>query len=176
MTEILTKEGTGEALLGDMEHYPQHYDDISRSLEEILTKLRELAKEISFRGVAAYLAHASGRLRMTNAVRVLSCVEGLSRTVGVATGIVEALLKGSLEREEAANMLEGVKEGLRVVSCPESEAPLHLKTYTLVSEALRCLGELRMRNEYGSMLAAGMAAALAAKIVEGGEEVKNAIT
>lgn len=113
---------------------------------------------------------------MTNAVRVLSCVEGLSRTVGVATGIVEALLKGSLEREEAANMLEGVKEGLRVVSCPESEAPLHLKTYTLVSEALRCLGELRMRNEYGSMLAAGMAAALAAKIVEGGEEVKNAIT
>jgi hypothetical protein len=137
--------------------------------------LRELAKEISFRGVAAYLAHTSGGLRVADAVRVLSCVEGLSRTVGVATGIVEALLKGSLEREEAANMLEGVKEGLRAVSCPESEAPLHLKTYTLVSEALRCLGELRVRDEYGSMLAAGMATALAAKIVEGNEEVRNAV-
>ncbi len=176
MAEALTKEGTRGALLDDAGHYPQYYDGISKNLEEILTKLRELAKEISFRGVAAYLAHASGGLRVADAVGVLSCVEGLSRTVGVATGIVEALLKGSLEREEAASMLEGVKEGLRAVSCPESEAPLHLKTYTLVSEALKCLSELRVRDEYGSMLTAGMAAALAAKIVEGDEEVRNAIT
>ncbi len=176
MAEALTKEGTGEALLSNTGHYPQYYDDISKNLEEILTKLRELAKEISFRGVATYLAHASGGLRAADAVGVLSCVEGLSRIIGVATGIVEALLKGSLEKEEATNMLKGVKEGLRVVSCPESEAPLHLKTYTLVSEALKRLGELRMRDEYGSMLTAGMAAALAAKIVEGNEEVRNAIT
>ncbi|GEM_PF-6782382 len=175
MAETLAEGNAGEVLLNEVEQYPKYYEDISGGLEEVLSKLRELAKGISFRGVAAYLAHASGGLRTADAVGVLSCTEGLSRTIGVAAGIVEAFLKGSLGREEAVNMLEGVKEGLRAVSCPESEAPLHLKTYTLVSEALRYLGELRVRDEYGSMLVAGVAAALAAKIVKGEEEVRDAI-
>jgi len=175
LAETLAEGNAGEAMLSGVEQYPQYYEDFSGSLEEVLSKLRELAKEISFRGVAAYLAHASGGLRAADAIGVLSCTEGLSRTVGVAAGIVEAFLNGSLSREEAASMLEGVKEGLRAVSCPESEAALHLKTYTLVSEALKYLGELRVRDEYGSMLVAGMAAALAAKIVEGDKEVKDAI-
>jgi len=176
MAESLINEDPKEVLLEGVEHHLQYREDHLEGLEGILARLRDLAREVSFRGVATYLAHASGGLRVANAVRVLSCVEGLSRTIGVAFGIVEALLKGSLGREEAVGMLEGVKEGLRTVSCPESEAPLHLKTYTLISEALRCLGELRVRDEYGSILAAGMAAALAAKIAEGDEEVRNAIT
>ncbi len=176
MAESLINEDPEEVLLEETEHHLQYRGNYLEGLEGILARLKDLAREVSFRGVATYLAHASGGLRVANAVRVLSCVEGLSRIIGVATGIVEAFLRGSLGREEAVSMLEGVKEGLRAVSCPESEAPLHLKTYTLVSEALRCLGELRVRDEYSSILTAGMATALAAKIAEGDEEVKNAIT
>jgi len=157
------------------EQRPQLHEPLLENLKDVLTRLKELAKEVSLRGVAAYLSHSSGGLRSADAVKVLTCTEGLSRAIGVATGIVETLLNGSLEWGDAANMLEGVREGLRVVSCPESESTLYLKAYSLVNEALRCLEGLKVRNEYGSMLVAGMAAALAAKVIEGGEEAENAI-
>ena len=174
MAEAIAREEAGEATLNEV-NYPPNYGGVSKDLEGILTKLRDLAKEVSFRGVATYLAHASGGMRVADAVRVLSCTEGLSRVIGVAVGIVEAFLKGSLEREEAVSMLEGVKEGLRAVSCPESEASLHLKTYALVNDAVRHLGTLMVRMEYESMLTAGMAAALAAKVAEGDGEVRDVI-